>query len=128
MTEVYEIAWAPELQAELDRLLTTSQQNLTQERARELREDSGQWEALQLRYRGVLDYAKRCQADPTLFSATPLGLEKYVLSLMVLRPYLRDDQQEWISEKIKVLLTIAEETREARVALMAAQPDDATPQ
>ena len=126
--EMYEIAWAPELKVELARLYSLEGQNSTQERARELLEESGEWEALQLRYQGVLEYAQRCQAEPTLFSATPLAIEEYVLSLMFLRPHLRENQREWITEKVHVLLAIAEQTREFRVALLAARQGKATPQ
>jgi hypothetical protein len=119
----YEVAWSPELSQELIKLQHPDQQTRIRIRAAELR-NPRVWIGFHLRCDAVLAHARRGLEDPAqVFSATPMGIEEYLVSYLVLRPHLKEDQQEWLSPKIEELLRIAEHTREIRLALQASHPD-----
>lgn len=121
--DIHEIAWSPELSHEIVQLQHPDKQQEVRARAAQLRQDQTQWLGFTLRCNAVLDHARRGLTDPvSIFSATPMGIEEYLISYLVLRPHLDPEQQEWLAPRIRELLSIAQETRQIRIALRAAHP------
>jgi hypothetical protein len=121
--KVYKVAWAPPVLRELMDSQRPERKERTRRRAEELNGSRIEWQALKLRARAAIAYGRRGQADGQVFSATPLGLEYYALTLLQLRPLLREELQEELQPIIDEVLSIAEDTREVRIALWKLRPE-----
>jgi hypothetical protein len=121
--KVYEIAWAPPIMQELIAAKRPECQERLRARAAEVVGSRNERTFLKLRIKAVIAYGRRGIEDSTVFSATPLGIERYVLSLLILRQYFDEPTREWIQPWIDELLEIAEQTREVRIGLWKLQQD-----